>query len=210
METIVQDGIRGFLHSPASDSRAGLVLTHGAGANCQTQLLINIANTFAAHGFAVLRCDLPFRQRRPSGPPVASRSHEDREGLRKAADFLRARIDKPVILSGHSYGGRQSTMLAAEQPDAAEALLLFSYPLHPPDKPEKPRTEHFPNLRTPSLFVHGTKDLFGTPEEMRNALKLLSGRYELHLIEGAGHDLKHRALDLNVVVEKTIRLLSGS
>ncbi len=208
METIVQDGIRGFLHPPEGEARAGLVITHGAGANSQAPLLVSVANTFAKHGFSVLRCDLPFRQRRPAGPPVRSLAGEDRAGLEKAASFLRSRISLPIVLGGHSYGGRQATMLVAEKPAVAEALLLLSYPLHVPDKPEKLRTEHFPNLRTPALFVHGTKDPFGTPEEMRKALVLLPGRHELQLIEGAGHDLKRATLDLDIVVAETIRLLS--
>ena len=210
METIVQDGIRGFLHSAEGEARAGLVITHGAGANCQTPLLVSLSEAFARYGFTVLRCDLPFRQRRPAGPPVRSLAAEDRAGLRKAANFLRERSGLPIVLGGHSYGGRQATMLAAEEPGVADTLLLLSYPLHVPDKPEKMRTEHFPNLSTPALFVHGTKDPFGTPEEMKKALTLVPGRYELQLIEGAGHDLKRASLDLDIVVAETIRLLSGS
>ncbi len=79
---------------------------------------------------------------------------------------MRKMVGGPVILGGHSYGGRQSTMLAAEEPGLVEALLLLSYPLHPPGKPAQPRTAHFPALRTPALFVHGTKDPFGTIEEL--------------------------------------------
>jgi predicted alpha/beta-hydrolase family hydrolase len=101
-------------------------------------------------------------------------------------------------------------MLASEEPGVADALLLLSYPLHIPDKPEQLRTEHFPRLRTPALFIHGTKDPFGTPDEMRKALALIPGRHELQLVAGAGHDLRRPALDLDAVVAETIRLLSGS
>ena len=210
---ISQDGIRGFLHHPDGIAQAGLVITHGAGANCQAPLLVAVANAFAANGFAVLRCDLPFRQRKPAGPPTRSLAGEDREGSRRAATFLRAKLDAPIVLGGHSYGGRQATMLAAEDykdSKVAEALLLFSYPLHVPDKPAQLRTEHFPRLRTPALFVHGTKDPFGTPEEMRKALALIPGRHEMQLIDGAGHDLRKGAFDLDAVVAEVIRLLSGS
>src|SRR6185312_3728096 len=98
METIVQEGIRGFLHRPDGEVQAGLVLTHGAGANCRTPLLVSVAEAFAKHGFAVLRCDLPFRQRRPSGPPVKSLAGEDRAGLRQAVTFLRGAVSGPVAL----------------------------------------------------------------------------------------------------------------
>jgi len=211
---IAQDGIRGFLHEAKGVAQAGLVLTHGAGGNCQAPLLIAAAEAFASHGFSVLRCDLAFRQRKPGGPPTRNTAAEDRAGLRTATAFLRTVVDGPIALGGHSYGGRQATMLAADDPKVApkvaDALLLFSYPLHVPDKPAQLRTEHFPRLRTPALFVHGTKDPFGTPDEMRTALALIPARHELQLIDNAGHDLRKGAFDLDAVVAEIIRLLSGS
>jgi predicted alpha/beta-hydrolase family hydrolase len=207
---ISQDGIRGFLHQPNDAAQAGLVITHGAGANCRTPLLIGVADAFAQNGFAVLRCDLPFRQRKPAGPPTRNTAAEDRAGLRSATAFLRTSVDGPIVLGGHSYGGRQATMLASDDPKVADALLLLSYPLHVPDKPEQLRTEHFPRLRTPALFVHGTKDPFGTPAEMRKALTPIPARHEVQFIEGAGHDLRKGAIDLDAVVAEIIRLLSGS
>ncbi len=163
---VSQDGVRGFLHRPDGEIRAGLVITHGAGANCQAPLLIGVAEAFASNGFVVLRCDLPFRQRRPFGPPVKSMAAEDRAGLRKAVEFLRGESDTPMVMGGHSYGGRRhfSMLAVAEDGAVADALLLLSYPLHVPDKPAQLRTVHFPELRTPSLFVSGTKDPFGTPD----------------------------------------------
>ena len=80
-------------------------------------------------------------------------------------------------------------MLAAEEPALADALLLLSYPLHPPNKPDQLRTAHFPSLRTPAVFVHGTKDPFGTIEELRTALQIIPVRTELVTLEGLGHDL---------------------
>jgi predicted alpha/beta-hydrolase family hydrolase len=101
-------------------------------------------------------------------------------------------------------------MLAAEEPAIAEALLLLSYPLHPPEKPAQLRTAHFPQLRTPALFVSGTKDPFGTPDELREALALVPGWHELRLIENAGHDLKRPAFDWGAVVAEAIGMISGS
>jgi uncharacterized protein len=98
-----------------------------------------------------------------------------------------------IYLGGHSYGGRQSSMLCAEQPqgepELVAGLLLLSYPLHPPRKPEQQRTQHLPNLRTPTLFVHGTRDPFGTIAELEQALKMIPARKELLVVEAAGHDL---------------------
>lgn len=98
-------------------------------------------------------------------------------------------------------------MLASEDPEVADALLLLSYPLHVPGKPEQLRTEHFPRLRTPALFVSGTKDPFGTPAETRKALALIPGRHELQLVEGAGHDLRRPAFDLDTIVAEITSLL---
>ena len=94
-----------------------------------------------------------------------------------------------MFLGGHSYGGRQATMLCADEPDLVGGLLLLSYPLHPPRKPEQLRTQHFSELVTPALFVHGTRDPFGSIEEMQSALKLIPAKTELLEVDGAGHDL---------------------
>ncbi len=80
-------------------------------------------------------------------------------------------------------------MLCADQPGLVEGLLLLSYPLHPPRKPEQLRIQHLPKLQTPALFVHGTRDPFGSPEEMESALSLIPAKTRLLRIEGAGHDL---------------------
>jgi len=186
--------VRGFLHESGAGEGPGLVLTHGAGSNCEAPLLVEAAKTFAAAGVAVLRCDLPFRQQRPTGPPRGSAA-EDRSGLRAAVEVLRGIVRGPIFLGGHSYGGRQASMLAAEQPGLAEALLLLSYPLHPPKKPEQLRTEHLPRLKTRAVFVHGTRDGFGTIAEMEQALALVPAKTRLISVEGAGHDLKRGKLD---------------
>jgi len=181
--------VRGFLHIPMTPNGHALVLTHGAGADCQTRLLVTLAEAFAKTGFTVLRCDLPFRQKRPHGPPFPALAGRDREGLQRAAALMKQRISGSVFLSGHSYGGRQATILAAEMSDVADGLLLLSYPLHPPRKPADLRTAHFPNLATPSLFVHGSRDPFGSVEEMKSALGLIPVQTKLVEAERLGHGL---------------------
>jgi len=181
--------VRGFLHSPANPNGDALVLTHGAGSNCTAPLLVALSEAFAAHGYVVLRCDLPFRQERRTGPPFPGNAERDRAGLRNAVAALSKNVAGRIFLGGHSYGGRQATMLCAAEPELVSGLLLLSYPLHPPRKPEQLRIQHLPNLRTPSLFVHGTRDPFGTVEEITKALQLIPARTELMKVEGAGHDL---------------------
>jgi hypothetical protein len=186
--------VRGFLHRPDAGTRGSLVLTHGAGSNCAAPLLVAVAEAFAGSGITVLRCDLPFRQARPHGPP-AGNGALDRAGLKRAVEVLHGIAPGRAFLGGHSYGGRQGSMLAAEDPAIADALLLLSYPLHPPEKPQQLRTAHFPNLRTPALFVSGCRDPFGSMDEMQTALRLVRAPTELLTIEGAGHDLARGGYD---------------
>ena len=188
-DTADTPAVRGFLHLPDAPAGDGLVLTHGAGANARAPLLVAVAEALAAAGITVLRCDLPFRQARPHGPPFPATAAQDRAGLKRAVLALRGRVAGKVCLGGHSYGGRQASMLAAAEPELAAGLLLLSYPLHPPRRPAELRTAHFGQLRTPALFLHGTRDPFGSIEEMRAALETIAAPHELVAVEGAGHDL---------------------
>jgi predicted alpha/beta-hydrolase family hydrolase len=180
--------VRGFLHRPESPSGDGLILTHGAGGNAQSGSLVALADAFAAAGFHVLRCDLPFRQLRRFGPPRPGDAARDRAGLKNAISAMRKLIAGRVFVGGQSYGGRQASMLVAEE-KVADGLLLLSYPLHAPSRPDQLRTQHLPNLHMPTLFVHGTRDPFGSIEEIEAARKLIPAKTGLLIVEGAGHDL---------------------
>ncbi len=181
--------VRGYLHLPETPNGDGLVLSHGAGSNAQAPLLIALAETFSVAGFTVLRCDLPYRQSRSFGPPGPGDAARDRAGLKNALADVKKMISGRLFLGGHSYGGRQSSMLCAEEPTLVSGLLLLSYPLHPPRKPEQQRTQHLPDLHTPTLFVSGTRDPFGTIDELKQALKMIPAKTKLIAVEGAGHDL---------------------
>jgi uncharacterized protein len=188
----------GFLHAPDAAKQSGLVLTHGAGGNCDAPVLLAAAAAFCAAGLHVVRFNLPYRQR-GSGPPPRDGGAEDRDALRSAVAALRKIVPGPIYLGGHSYGGRQASMLAADEPEVAKALLLFSYPLHPPKKPAQLRTAHFPRLRVPAVFVHGNTDPFATAEELRAAIEQIPARTTVLSVAG-GHDLKRGRFDLAAVV----------
>ncbi len=166
------------------------ILTHGAGSDREAPLLVAVDEAFPAESYRVERINLAYRQRRPTGPPHPGDAVRDREEIRRAVGAARARTSGRVLLGGASYGGRQASIAAAEDPGLADGLLLLSYPLHPPGKPDRLRTAHLPDLVIPTLFVQGTRDPFGSIEEIRAAMKLVAGRTELVAIEGAGHDLK--------------------
>lgn len=199
--------IHGVLHLPESPRDEALVLAHGAGSDHRAPLLVKMAEAFASAGYVVLRYDLPFRRQRPKGPPFPAAAARDREGVAAAIAAMRKHVKGRVFAGGHSYGGRQSAMAAAEDPGLAEGLLLPSYPLHPPNRPEQKRTSYFPDLRTPALFVHGTADGFGSPEELREALALIPARTDLLLVEGAGHDLKRAPSLSSEILERFHALL---
>lgn len=177
------------LHRPDAPNGDGIALTHGAGSNHNAPLLVRMAQAFADAGYLAMRYDLPFRRQRPKGPPFPAAAARDREGVAEAIAMLRRLVAGRVFTGGHSYGGRQSAMAAAEHSGLSHGLLLLSYPLHPPNRPDQKRTAFFPDLRTPALFVHGTADPFATPEELREAISLIPARTDLVLVEGAGHDL---------------------
>ena len=181
--------IRGWVHTPHHPNGDALILSHGAGGNCNAPLLVALAETFCGHGYYVLRCDLPYRLDKSFGPPSPGNAQRDRAGLRNAAAVMKKQVSGKIFLGGHSYGGRQSTILCADEPDLVSGLLLLSYPLHPPRKPEQLRTQHLPDLRTPCLFVHGTRDPFGSIDEIKKALHLIPAKNEIIEVEGAGHDL---------------------
>jgi len=166
-----------------------LLLTHGAGSNRNAPLLVALDHAFSEHQIQVVRYDLPYRQDRAKGPPRPGDAARDREGLRAEILQIREKHPDQVWLGGHSYGGRQCSMLAAETPGLVDRLLFSSYPLHPPGKAQQLRTAHFPKLQAPALFVQGSRDPFGSIAEMKSAIALIPAPVQLLEIEGVGHDL---------------------
>lgn len=188
-----------------------LILTHGAGSNRDAPLLAALDAALTECGLRVIRANHAFREARAAGPPRAGDPERDRLRLRELVESARAGGAIKVYLGGHSYGARQATILASEQPGIAHAILALSYPLHPPRRPSELRTAHLPALRTPVLFVHGSRDPFGSVEELRNALSLIPARTRLAEIAGAGHELaSKRGLDgvVAAIVTEWIRFLA--
>lgn len=185
--------VRGILHRAEANGGDFIVLTHGAGGNCNAPLLVALGDAFAAAGLTTLRCNLPFRQRRLTGPPSPSDAKHDQDGLRRAVTLMREKFAGRAFLGGVSYGGRQASMLVATEPLLVEGLLLLSYPLHPPGRPAQLRTVHLPSLRTPTLLVSGTRDAFGSIDELETAIKLIPALAKLIAIEGAGHGLLQKS-----------------
>ncbi|WP_029118164.1 alpha/beta family hydrolase [Mycobacterium sp. URHB0044] len=201
------DAIAGVAHQPKGTPKGAVALTHGAGGNRNSPLLIRLCDEWARRGFLAVRYDLPYRRRRPKGPPSGSAAG-DRAGIAEAVALLRTVTDGPVLAGGHSYGGRMTSMAVADEETAVDVLALSSYPLHPPGKPERARTEHLPRISAPTVFTHGTADPFGTIDELRAAAALLPGPSEIVEITGARHDLGSKKVDVPALaVDAALRLL---
>jgi hypothetical protein len=149
-------------------------------------------------GVVVERVEFPGRtagKRRPDPPAVCV------ETILSAATELAGRLDVPisrVAVGGRSMGGRMCSMAVAEGLNAA-ALILISYPLHPPGRPERLRTAHFPDLDLPCLFVSGRRDAFGTPAELEQEIAAIPGTVSLTFVDG-DHSLRTREAEVADIV----------
>ena len=172
--------------SPTRRARTtGLLLTPGASATREQPALVALDEAVSALGVTVERMDFPYTQagrKAPDRPPVLL------EAVRAGA--ARLAVDD-LYLGGRSMGGRICSMAVADGLEA-KGLVLVSYPLHPPGKPDKLRTEHFPRLAVPCLFVSGTKDTFGRPEELEAATAAIPGEVTHVWIEGGDHGLRRK------------------
>ena len=165
----------------------GLLLAPGAGADRDQATLVAVDEAASALGIAGARMDFPYRRagrRAPDKAPVLL------EAVRSEAELLAAG-GRRLVLGGRSMGGRMCSMAVADGlVPGAVGLLLISYPLHPPGRPDKLRTEHFPALSVPCLFVSGTRDAFGSPAELEAATAAISGPVTHHWIDGKDHALR--------------------
>lgn len=169
---------------------SGLLLTPGAGASRDHHTLVAVEEALAALDppVTVRRADFPYRiagKRMPDRPPVAV-AHV-REVAARFAREAGTTTDR-LVLGGRSYGGRMCSMAVAEGLPAA-GLVLLSYPLHPPGRPDRLRVDHFGSLDVPVLFVSGDKDPFGTPEELAEHSAAIPGKVTRVALPGA-HDLR--------------------
>lgn len=178
---------------------AGLLLAPGAGAGKDQPSLVAIDEAVSALGLVVSRMDFPYRiagRRSPDRPPVLM------DAVRQAARSLAEAVGAPperLLLGGRSMGGRICSMVVAEDLPAA-GLVLVSYPLHPPGRPDRLRTEHFPRLRVPCLFVSGTRDAFGTPDELEAATRAIPGPVSHQWLDGGDHGLRGKDAQVAAIV----------
>jgi uncharacterized protein len=185
------DEVSAILDMPEDDPGGPVILlAHGAGAGMESTFMQTVGQGLALAGFPTLRFHYAYTERMSRGEnrrppdrrPVLEKVHE------AARSTLMARYpERKPVFAGKSMGGRMASYLAAEGADCA-ALVFFGYPLHPAGNPEKLRTEHFPTLAQPAMFLTGTRDALCDLELLRPALETYGGRTSLEIVEDADHD----------------------
>lgn len=186
----------------------GVVLFPGAGSSSGHSSLVAIEESLAP--IAVLRCDFPYRLAGKSFPdktPVLVDSV--RSSVRKFADFLGVQTSQ-LVIGGRSMGGRMCSMAVADQSDPLKVagVVLISYPLHPPKKPENLRIQHLPEVTVPVLGISGTKDNFGSPTQLIKAFQSVPAPVEWQWIENGVHELKGNDIEVAKAVKNWVRNLS--
>jgi predicted alpha/beta-hydrolase family hydrolase len=180
--------------------RSTLLLFPGAGASRDQSTLVAVERAVAP-AWSTVRADFPYRKegrRAPDRPPRL---------MSAVREELAAIGAGRIVIGGRSMGGRICSMVAAgadgEPPPASVVgCVLVSYPLHPPGKPDALRIEHLPDIEVPCLFVHGTRDPFGTPEELESWTATVRGSVTLHWIDGGRHDLKGKDREVSSRVKE--------
>lgn len=182
-----------------------LLLTHGAGGHKDQPALVAVEDALAP--MPVRRMNFPYRDLGPKRPPDRAPKLIASIEEQAAAFCAEVHVRPPrLALGGRSMGGRMCSMAVADGLPAA-ALVLIAYPLHPPGKPDKLRIEHLPAITVPCLFVSGTRDPFGTPEELQAATESIPGPVTHHAVEGKGHDLKGADGHVAEVIRDWLRAL---
>jgi predicted alpha/beta-hydrolase family hydrolase len=173
-------------------SPACLILAHGAGAGQQSAFIVEFARALAASGLDVVTFDFPYivaRRRIPDRGPVLEACY------RAVIDMARrdvASANRGLFIGGKSMGGRISSHIAAQRVVGIRGLVFFGYPLHPPGRPEQRRDAHLPDVREPMLFIQGTRDPFGTAEDITALLPTLSAGSAVYEVADGDHSFKVR------------------
>lgn len=196
--------------SKKSRGRAALILAHGAGAGQLHPFMIGYARALSAGGLDVVTFNFGYMEqtrRVPDPAPVLEARY------REVIDLVLRDVpsaSRALFIGGKSMGGRMATHVSAADHDlprfaSVRGLVLLGYPLHPPGRPDKRRDAHLPRLRRPALFVQGSRDTFGTPDELAPVLDTMDPRPTLHVVEGGDHSFKVRGRpDVDAGVQRAI------
>lgn len=181
------------LHYPAAKkdrARVTLILGHGAGSNQLSGFMREFASGLAERGLDVVTFNFLYMEQGRKIPDPAPRLESCYRAVIDAALKHKKLKGNRLVIGGKSMGGRIASQVAASHPDNIDGLVFLGYPLHPPGRPDKLRSEHLPKIKAPMLFVQGSRDAFGTKEEIAGIIKKFKLRAELYTIEGGDHSFK--------------------
>jgi predicted alpha/beta-hydrolase family hydrolase len=184
--------VTALVYSPPEPSRraATLILAHGAGAPQSSAFMVDFARGLARRGCQAVTFNFPYTEQ---GRRLPDRAPTLEACFRDVIAAIRARADLgtgPLVIGGKSMGGRIASHLAAQPLADLAGLVALGYPLHPPGRPEQLRALHLARIRQPMLIVQGSRDAFGTPEELRPVLGPLGATATLQVVEGGDHSFK--------------------
>jgi uncharacterized protein len=191
-----------------SVSDSALILGHGAGAGQRSPFMIAFARALASHGLDVVTFNFLYteqKRRAPDKAPLLEACYA------AAIDAVRDGVESArhsLFIGGKSMGGRIATQVAAARKGAGLAgLILLGYPLHPPGRPEQRRDAHLPSVGRPMFFIQGSRDAFGTPQELAPVLQAIGATATIHVVEGGDHSFKTPRGDQTAVYEDVQRAI---
>jgi predicted alpha/beta-hydrolase family hydrolase len=171
----------------SASPKAALVLAHGAGAGQKSPFMVRFARGMAQREITTATFDFPYMT---AGRKVPDRAPVLEAAWRDALDAARREFNGlKIVIGGKSMGGRIASHIASQGVEGVDGLVFLGYPLHPPGKPEQRRDAHLPAIKERMLFVQGTRDAFGTADEIRPLLPSLQ-HAELHEVAGGDHSFK--------------------
>ena len=189
-----RESVSALLYAASKKSRVGmtLILGHGAGAGQLHPFMRLFASGMAERGFDTLTFNFVYMEQRRGAPDPKAKLEACYLAVMEAALAHKKLKGNRLAIGGKSMGGRIASQVAAQpgSADESDALVFLGYPLHPPGRPDKLRDAHLPEIKAPMLFVQGSRDTFGTPDELRAVFKKHHLNPTLHAIEGGDHSLK--------------------
>jgi predicted alpha/beta-hydrolase family hydrolase len=188
------DSVSALLYASPKKQRAGitLILGHGAGAGQLHPFMRLFAAGLAERGIDTLTFNFIYMEQRRGAPDPKAKLESCYLAIIDAALKYKKLKGNRLAIGGKSMGGRIASQVAAQPENASDigALVFLGYPLHPPGRPDKLRDAHLPDIKAPMLFVQGSRDTFGTPDELRAVFKKHHLKPTLHVVEGGDHSLK--------------------
>jgi uncharacterized protein len=179
--------------APGSRADVILILAHGAGASQSSSFMVRFATSLAARGIDTVTFNFVYTEQRRRLPDRNDRLEHCYRTVIEAVRGGKFHDDagrRKLVIGGKSMGGRIASQVAAAGQEGIAGLVFLGYPLHPPGRPDKLRSKHLPDIRAPMLFVQGSRDAFGTPEELRAVFRELEVAADLCVVEGGDHSFK--------------------